>query len=69
MAADPNEWTNRAADPTLTAVKRELAKWLPAREEPHAPGSAQRVLTYDARTGAVTWEGTPVGRDDPVPTP
>jgi len=67
--ADPNEWTNRAADPALAGVKRELAKWLPAREEPPAPGSAHRVLTYDARTGAVTWEGTPVGRDDPVPTP
>ncbi len=66
-AADPNEWTNRAADPTLAGVKRDLAKWLPTTEEPHAPGSAHRVLTYDAATGAVTWEGMPVRPTDPVP--
>lgn len=67
--ADPNEWDNRAADPALAGVKRELAKWLPTREEPHAPGSAQRVLTYDAATRVVTWEGNPVQPDDPIPTP
>lgn len=67
VVADPNEWTNRAADPALAGVKRELAKWLPTREEPHAPGSAQRVLTFDPRTGAVTWEGQPIRPDDPIP--
>ncbi len=67
VRADPNEWTNRAADPALAGVKRELAKWLPTHEEPHAPGSAHRVLTYDARTSAVTWEGVGVRPDDPIP--
>ena len=69
VRADPNEWTSRAADPALAGVKRELAKWLPTREEPHAPGSAHRVLTYDPRTGAVTWEGMGVYPGDPIPTP
>jgi hypothetical protein len=36
---------------------------------PAAPNSASRVLTYDPATGAVTWEGKPVGKGDPIPEP
>jgi arylsulfatase A-like enzyme len=67
--ADPNEWTNLAGDAKYAETKRELAKWLPKVDRPPAPGSAQRVLTYDPKTGAVTWEGKPVGKNDPVPGP
>jgi len=27
---DPNEWNNLAHDPKRTAIRNELAKWLPA---------------------------------------
>lgn len=37
-AEDPLEWKNRAADPSLAAVKAELAKWLPKSDAPDAPG-------------------------------
>ena len=65
--SDPNEWTNLAADPAHAAAKARLAKWLPNPDVPAAPGSASRVLRYDPQTGAVTWEGRPVGKDDPIP--
>jgi arylsulfatase A-like enzyme len=68
-AADPNEWTNLAGKPELAEVKRGLARWLPKAERPHAPGSAHRILTYDPKTGAVTWEGKPVRPEDPIPDP
>jgi arylsulfatase A-like enzyme len=67
--ADPNEWTNLANDPKHAETKRELAKWMPKVDRPPAPGSAQRVLTYDPATGAVTWEGKPVWKSDPIPGP
>jgi arylsulfatase A-like enzyme len=66
-AADPNEWTNLAGEAKHTEVKNDLAKWLPKVELPHAPGSAQRVLIYDAKTGQATWEGKPIGAKDPIP--
>ena len=67
LRTDPNEWTNLAADPKYAAAKATLAKWLPKIDLPPVPGSASRVLTYDAKTGAVTWEGQPVGPRDPIP--
>ncbi len=33
---DPGEWTNLATDPEYTAVKTELAKWLPQTDAPDA---------------------------------
>jgi len=69
MIADPNEWTNLAGDAKLADVKRELATWMPKVERPHAPGSASRILTYDPKTKEVTWEGKPVGANDPIPEP
>jgi arylsulfatase A-like enzyme len=67
MKNDPNEWTNLAADPKHAATKQELAKWLPKVDLPPAPNSKARVLTDDPKTGAVTWEGEPVGPHDPIP--
>jgi len=66
LRTDPNEWTNLAAHPKYAAAKAALAKWLPKIDLPPVPGSASRVLTYDATTGAVTWEGQPVGPRDPM---
>ena len=67
LLADPNEWKNLAGVPAHVAVKRELARWLPPVNLPPAPGSAERVLTYNPDTGEVNWEGKPVGRADPIP--
>jgi arylsulfatase A-like enzyme len=39
--ADPLEWRNRAADPALAPVVRELAAWLPERDAPDAPRDAE----------------------------
>lgn len=64
---DPNEWTNRAADSKLAEPKQALARWLPTTNHAPVPGSAMRVLTFDPETGAVTWEGKPVGASDPIP--
>jgi arylsulfatase A-like enzyme len=67
--ADANEWKNLAGDVKLAEVKRELAQWLPKVDLPPAPNSAQRVLTYDPATRAVTWEGKPVAKTDSIPGP
>lgn len=67
MRADPNEWKNLAGDPAHAAVTRELARFLPAKDVPPAPGSRHRVLTYDRATGAAVWEGAPIGAGDPIP--
>jgi arylsulfatase A-like enzyme len=67
MQADPNEWKNLAADPQLADVKRELARWLPQVNLKPAPGSRHRILTYDPETGEVNWEGSAVGKFEPIP--
>jgi len=67
MQADPKEWKNLAGDAKFAGVKRELARWLPKKDVPPAPGSKHRVLTYDPSTGAVTWEGQPVKPDEVIP--
>jgi arylsulfatase A-like enzyme len=59
-AQDPNEWTNLANDPKTLAVRQELARWLPKRDQPPAPGSKSRVLTYDPITRTAVWEGQPI---------
>jgi arylsulfatase A-like enzyme len=68
-AKDPNEWVNLAGEARYAGMKRDLAKWLPKIDVPPAPQSAHRVLTYDAKTGAVTWEGAPIQKDAPLPGP
>jgi choline-sulfatase len=64
---DPNEWTNLAGDPQHAAVLAEHRRWLPEIDRPPAPGSAHRVLTYDATTDEAIWEGATVRRSDPIP--
>ena len=58
MVGDANEWTNLAKDPRFASVKADLAKWLPAKSAPHAPGSAARILVRDGDIWR--WEGQPV---------
>ncbi|MGE0759237.1 MAG: sulfatase [Pirellulaceae bacterium] len=55
---DPHEWTNRAGEPELASVRQELAAWLPRTDLPPVPGSASRVLTFNATTGEAVWEGS-----------
>ncbi len=65
--ADPNEWTNLAGDPAHAAQKAELAKWLPKVDLPPAPGSKNRVLTYDPATKRVVWEEQDVDLSQSLP--
>jgi len=67
MQNDPNEWTNLAISSEHAEIIAELKKWLPKMDLPPAPGSAQRVLTYDADSDEAMWEGKPVRRTDPIP--
>ena len=67
VQVDPNEWKNLAGDAAFTATKTALAKWLPKVNAKPAPGSANRILTYDPVTEEVIWEGKPVGKNDPIP--
>ena len=65
--ADPREWTNLAGLPEHAAVIAEHRKWLPEIDRPPAPGSAQRILTYDKSSDEAVWEGRTINRSDPVP--
>jgi choline-sulfatase len=67
MVRDPNEWTNLAALPEHAQVIAEHKKWLPKIDRPPAPGSAHRILTYDAAADEAVWEGNPVKRGDAIP--
>jgi len=65
---DPHEWTNLAEDSRLSAVLAEHRKWLPRLDAPLAPGSADRILTYNPATDQAVWEGrTVIRRDEPIP--
>lgn len=67
MLGDPAEWTNLAGDTAYSQVMAELRRWLPQIDAHPAPGSANRVLTYDALRDEAVWEGTTVRRSDPIP--
>jgi arylsulfatase A-like enzyme len=67
MIADPKEWNNLATKPEHAAIITEHKKWLPKIDLPPAPGSAQRILTYNSKTDVAVWEGKPVKREDPIP--
>jgi hypothetical protein len=45
----------------------EHRRWLPQPDEPPAPGSAHRVLTYDKATDEAVWEGKIVRREERIP--
>lgn len=65
LAADPNEWTNLAADPAHADVKRDLAEWLPATDAKPLAGGTVRLL--EQRDGVWYWEGQPIRPGDAVP--
>jgi hypothetical protein len=65
--SDPHEWTNLAANPEYATIIDEHRRWLPSIDQPPAPNSAQRVLTYDPTTDQAVWEGSLVRRTDPIP--
>jgi choline-sulfatase len=67
MQNDPNEWTNLAGNRRHASVLAEHRKWLPKVDLPPAPGSANRVLTYDRASDEAVWEGKVVRRTDPIP--
>ncbi len=67
MKSDPREWHNLAAKPEHAPVIAEHKKWLPEKDSPPTPGSATRILTYDAATDTAVWDGTPISRTDPIP--
>jgi choline-sulfatase len=67
MLGDPHEWSNVAADPKNAAIIEEHRRWLPKIDEAPAPGSRDRVMTYDSGTREANWEGKRVLPTDPIP--
>ena len=67
LQVDRNEWRNLATDPKLAGTKRTLVAWLPKVNKKPAPGSQQRVLTYNPVTGQVNWEGKDIPKGAPIP--
>lgn len=65
MPADPNEWTNLAADDKYTDVKQQLAAWLP--EVNAAPLGNGKIRLLEEKNGTWYWEGEPISENDPVP--
>ena len=65
MVEDPNEFTNEASDSRYAAEKRALRKQLPKINRKPAPGSAKRILTYEA--SVANWEGEDIGPHDVIP--
>jgi arylsulfatase A-like enzyme len=66
---DPHEWTNLASAPEHSAIKATLRALLPSTSAPPAPGSKQRLLTYDAEKKQATWEGQLIDASLPLPGP
>ncbi len=54
MQADPNEWTNLASRTEHSALKQELAAWMPKHPAPPAPGSKSRLI--ELQDDGVYWE-------------
>jgi arylsulfatase A-like enzyme len=67
MEKDPNEWVNLIGKSGYEKVIAEHKKWIPKISRKPAPGSRSRILTYDAKTKKVTWEGNEVLPTDPIP--
>jgi choline-sulfatase len=67
LVADPHEWNNLAGRPEHAQVIVDHRRFLPVIDDPPAPGSRDRVLTYDRASDIAIWEGEPVTRTDVVP--
>ncbi|MCC7495319.1 MAG: sulfatase [Fimbriimonadaceae bacterium] len=66
--SDPHQWTNLIADSRYADLIAAHRRWLPHPDRPPAPGSAERVLTYDADSDTATWENrTTIHRGDRAP--
>jgi hypothetical protein len=59
---DPNEWTNLAFEGKYKKVIDDLKKWLPKKNLPLAPGSANRIL--EQKNGIWYWEGKPIKNEE-----
>ena len=59
---DPNEWNNLALDGKYKKVVDNLKKWLPKKNLPLAPGSANRIL--EQKNGIWYWEGKPIKNEE-----
>lgn len=67
MQSDPREWHNLVGRSGYAEVIADHQKWLPVVDVPPVPGSAHRVLTYDADSDTAIWEGAAVSRRDSIP--
>ena len=67
MIKDPNEWHNVASLPEHATIIAEHKKWLPKVDVPPAPGSTNRILTYDKAKNQATWEGKVIPPKSPIP--
>jgi arylsulfatase A-like enzyme len=65
MRADPNEWTNLAADPRLVSTKADLSRWLPRVNAAPVAGSVARLI--EIKDGVPLWQGQPIRANDPIP--
>lgn len=59
---DLNEWKNLASDPKYTKVMVDLKKFLPKKNLPLAPESANRIL--EQKNGIWYWEGKQIKNDE-----
>ena len=67
LKTDANEWTNLVTKAEHAKKIAEHRKWLPKIDSRPAPGSANRVLTYDKETDEAVWEGKTIRRSDSIP--
>jgi arylsulfatase A-like enzyme len=65
MQDDPNEWTNRIADPQYQKEIEKMEKWIPKNPAAPLPGSRNRLI--EKKNGVWHWEGIPIHPNDQVP--
>jgi arylsulfatase A-like enzyme len=61
---DQREWSNLAQDPAFLEQKKKLAKWLPEKSAPPAPGSKSRLLIHQGNQWI--WEGEAIHPEEAV---
>ncbi|MBI1322562.1 sulfatase-like hydrolase/transferase [bacterium] len=65
MRVDPNEWNNLAGEAKYAEVKADLARWLPVRNAPPAPGSVSRLI--EMKPDGIYWETKMIDSKAPLP--